>query len=121
MATTFATPVHRGVLQSYLDADGSKIVDLGAPTDPADAVNKATLDTAVGNITGILLFGSGAPSGGTGVVGNSYINIATGALYEKTGVTTWTKRGHLASNVTNLIASYVCPDAVVREATLTNP
>jgi len=39
--------------------------------------------------------GSGAPSGTTGVVGDWYINTATGDFYEKTASATWTLRGNL--------------------------
>lgn len=37
-----------------------------------------------------ILYGSGAPSGGTGAVGDSYIDTATGDMYLKTGASTWT-------------------------------
>ena len=39
--------------------------------------------------------GAGAPAGGTGVVGDYYINNSNGDYYEKTGTTTWTLRGNL--------------------------
>jgi hypothetical protein len=43
----------------------------------------------------VWLNGSGAPSSGTGSVGNYYVNNANGDYYEKTGSTTWTSRGNL--------------------------
>lgn len=36
-----------------------------------------------------ILFGSGAPAGGTGAVGDTYINTANGFVYKKTGASTW--------------------------------
>ncbi len=45
----------------------------------------------------ILRYGSGAPSNGLGIVGDSYINTANDFLYEKTGVSAWTLRVELAS------------------------
>ena len=46
--------------------------------------------------------GSGAPAGATGVVGDFYLNTATGDYYEKTGASAWTLRGNLAgANGTN--------------------
>jgi hypothetical protein len=41
--------------------------------------------------------GSGAPAGGTGVVGDRYLNTANLDHYEKTGASTWTLRGNLAA------------------------
>lgn len=38
----------------------------------------------------VIYNGSGAPAGGLGVVGDYYIDTATGDLYEKTGASTWT-------------------------------
>ena len=43
----------------------------------------------------VWLNGSGAPSSGTGSVGNYYVNNTNGDYYEKTGSTTWTSRGNL--------------------------
>lgn len=42
----------------------------------------------------VWLNGSGAPSSGTGSVGNYYVNNTNGDYYEKTGSTTWTSRGN---------------------------
>jgi len=39
--------------------------------------------------------GSGAPAGGTGVVGDWYLNDSNGDFYEKTGASTWTLRDNL--------------------------
>lgn len=39
--------------------------------------------------------GAGAPSGGTGVVTDWYLNTTNGDVYEKTGVSTWTLRDNL--------------------------
>ncbi len=39
--------------------------------------------------------GAGAPAGGTGEIGDYYINNSNGDYYEKTGVSTWTLRGNL--------------------------
>lgn len=39
--------------------------------------------------------GNGAPGGGTGVVGDFYLDNDTGDYYEKTGVSSWTLRGNL--------------------------
>ena len=39
--------------------------------------------------------GAGAPSGGTGIVGDWYLNSSNGNYYEKTGSSTWTSRGNL--------------------------
>jgi len=39
--------------------------------------------------------GSGAPSGATGIVGDWYVDSATGDFYEKTGASTWVLRGSL--------------------------
>ena len=51
---------------------------------------------AVGGAPGSVWFsGSGAPPGGTGIVGDFYINTATGDYYEKTGTSTWTLQGNL--------------------------
>jgi hypothetical protein len=55
------------------------------PLVPTSIINGA--DGADGSI---IYSGSGAPSGGTGVVGDYYINIANGFLYKKTGASTWT-------------------------------
>jgi hypothetical protein len=41
------------------------------------------------------LSGSGAPAGGTGVVGDWYLNDANGDIYEKTGASAWTLRDNL--------------------------
>lgn len=38
---------------------------------------------------------AGAPGGGTGLVGDWYINVTTYDVYEKTGVSTWTSRGNI--------------------------
>ena len=43
--------------------------------------------------------GSGAPTGGTGVVGDFYVDSATGNYYEKTGTSSWTLRGNLLGPV----------------------
>jgi hypothetical protein len=37
--------------------------------------------------------GSGAPSGGTGAVGDWYLDTDSGTFYEKTGASAWTSRG----------------------------
>lgn len=39
--------------------------------------------------------GSGAPSTGLGIVGDFYLDSATGNFYEKTGTSTWTLRGNI--------------------------
>ena len=39
--------------------------------------------------------GAGAPAGGTGAVGDWYLNDANGDVYEKTGASTWTLRDNL--------------------------
>lgn len=39
--------------------------------------------------------GAGAPGGGTGIVGDWYLNSANGDYYEKTGGAAWTLRGNL--------------------------
>jgi uncharacterized protein DUF5907/collagen triple helix repeat protein len=39
--------------------------------------------------------GSGAPAGATGIVGDWYLDSATGDYYEKTGASAWTLRGNL--------------------------
>ena len=39
--------------------------------------------------------GTGAPAGGTGVVGDWYLNDTNGDVYEKTGASTWTLRDNL--------------------------
>ena len=39
--------------------------------------------------------GTGAPAGGTGIVGDWYLNDANGDVYEKTGASTWTLRDNL--------------------------
>lgn len=41
------------------------------------------------------IFGTGAPAGTTGVVGDMYIDGSNGALYEKTSSTSWTGRGNI--------------------------
>lgn len=38
---------------------------------------------------------SGAPAGGTGIVGDFYLNSANGDFYQKTGASTWTLRGNI--------------------------
>lgn len=42
--------------------------------------------------------GQGAPASGLGVVGDFYLDTASGAYYEKTGAAAWTQRGQLATN-----------------------
>lgn len=49
-----------------------------------------TVDGTDGTDGSVILFGSGAPAGGTGAVGDSYINTANGDMYLKTGASTWT-------------------------------
>ena len=39
--------------------------------------------------------GSGLPGSGTGIVGDLYLNTATGDVYEKTGTTTWFLQGNI--------------------------
>ena len=39
--------------------------------------------------------GSGAPAGGTGAVGDWYLDSVSGDFYEKTGASAWTLRGNL--------------------------
>lgn len=39
--------------------------------------------------------GAGAPSSGTGVTGDFYLNTSSGSYYEKTDANTWTVRGSL--------------------------
>jgi hypothetical protein len=39
--------------------------------------------------------GTGAPSSGTGIVGDLYLNTTNGDYYEKTGTSVWTLRGNL--------------------------
>ena len=39
-----------------------------------------------------ILYGSGAPAGGLGVIGDSYVNLTNGAFYVKTGSSSWTQR-----------------------------
>ena len=39
--------------------------------------------------------GAGAPAGGTGVVGDWYLNVTNGDVYEKTGASAWTLRDNL--------------------------
>jgi hypothetical protein len=39
--------------------------------------------------------GSGAPAGGTGIVGDWYVNLDNGDVYEKTGAAAWTLRGNI--------------------------
>ena len=39
--------------------------------------------------------GAGAPSGATGIVGDWWLDSASGAYYEKTGASSWTQRGSL--------------------------
>lgn len=38
---------------------------------------------------------TGAPAGGTGIVGDFYLNSANGDFYQKTGASTWTLRGNI--------------------------
>lgn len=42
----------------------------------------------------VILNGSGAPAGGTGSVGDFYVDTDTGDLHEKTGASTWTLRAY---------------------------
>ena len=39
--------------------------------------------------------GAGAPSGATGLVGDWYLNLTNGDVWEKTGASTWTLRGNI--------------------------
>lgn len=39
--------------------------------------------------------GSGAPAGATGIVGDWYLDTASGDVYEKTAASTWTVRGNI--------------------------
>lgn len=47
--------------------------------------------------------GTGAPAGGTGVVGDFYFDQDSGDYYEKTGASTWTPIGNLNINLTTPI------------------
>lgn len=55
------------------------------------------LDTGSTGAPGLaVLSGSGAPSGGAGSVGQTYLDASTGDVYLKTGSSTWTLTGNIA-------------------------
>jgi hypothetical protein len=67
----------------------------------------------------VWLNGSGAPSSGTGSVGNYYVNNTNGDYYEKTGSTTWTSRGNLkgATGATGTIGATGASGATITRTT----
>ena len=72
--------------------------DVG-PTGPQGPQGIQGVQGIQGNAGFNVLQGSGAPSSGTGNVGDTYINTTNGDIYSKTGATTWTVTGGLAGPI----------------------
>lgn len=70
---------------------------LGAtgPAGPAGAAGPAGSAGAAGAPGSKWFADPGVPTGALGVVGDFYLNISNGTVYEKTGATTWTLRDNL--------------------------
>lgn len=64
-----------------------------------------------------ITYGNVVPASGDGATGDSYIDRATGILYEK-GASTWSQIGVLALSASNLEATFATPSAVYKAATL---
>ena len=45
--------------------------------------------------------GAGAPAAGFGKIGDFYLDTSSKDVYEKTGTSTWTKRGDISREITN--------------------
>lgn len=67
-----------------------------------------------------ILYGSGAPSGGTGAVGDTYINTVNGFMYSKTGASTWTYKLTIIGAAGTTPISVLHNDITESETTTTN-
>ena len=65
------------------------------PAGPTGAVGPAGSTGATGPAGSLWYQGSGAPSSALGVVNDSYLNIANGDVYLKTGSATWALQGNI--------------------------
>lgn len=63
-----------------------------------------------------VLYGNGAPDGSLGHLGQTYIDRDTNSLWEKTAADTWTNRGQMAKQVTDLEAIFETPSGADRGA-----
>lgn len=79
--------------------DGSAWVDVGPVEGATGATGPTGIQGATGPAPNEWLNGSGAPAGGTGNIGDYYVDNDTSEYYEKTGASTWTLLGVLGSSV----------------------
>lgn len=102
-------------------AGGTGAVGATGPTGATGGAG-ATGATGTAGSAGVagskLYSGFGAPSSGTGVVGDWYINRTNGDVYEKTGSTTWTVRSNFkgptgeVGGPAQVLAYYAYPPSV---------
>lgn len=89
-----------GKSQTVIDAHIQKVYDLLGIDPDCDCgcddgvsqplLSVTSVDGTDGTDGSVIYSGSGAPSSGTGVVGDYYVRSDTGGWYKKTGATTWT-------------------------------
>lgn len=91
---------HRAYEEGYDEGTGSTIPPRGpaGPAGPAGAQGSQ----GVAGISGqdgadglAFLQGTGVPASGLGVPGDTYLDVATNIVYNKTGISTWTVTGRL--------------------------
>ncbi len=104
----FISVVQSGGVQVDVESQGNVVVDVAFGSSGSSSGGNP------------ILWGSTVPSGSLGSVGDSYINITTGALYQKTGASTWTPRFQFPTEVANDYLAYICPDATTRYVQLLN-
>ena len=97
---------HAYVAHDGVSVDGHSYVCILANTNkpPAseptywDLLADKGADGTNGTDGAVWYTGSGAPSGGLGVVGDFYLDYTNNVYYEKTGTSTWTQRGTLGQD-----------------------
>lgn len=101
--TAITTPA-TGLLVFQTDGTSGFYYNSGTPVAPvwqyiSTGTAGPTGETGPAGATGAtgssILQGNVAPSSATGSIGDSYINVANGFLYYKTGATTWTYQGNI--------------------------
>jgi len=88
--TISGTPVDNGTWRTY---PVTLVASSGTP--PANNADTLVSWIPVGSQVEEWSSGAGAPAGGTGNVGDWYLDTTAGDVYEKTGTSTWTSRGNI--------------------------
>ena len=87
---TFTIPIGEPALWYEVRVRGRGVTDIAGTWTQSD-----TLEVPEQGIYSRWHAGDGAPANALGIVGDFYINMATGEVYEKTGAEAWTLQGNI--------------------------